>query len=111
VDTFVRFADFDMYICSSPGEGCPDSPYDEWLKRQYITAIEWTGNAAKSAGTTVTASSQKAAAQSPEKARDGYAWGAPMDAATVNGSQRVRRPAAGSNTTSPPQDHQFGDTF
>ncbi|MFJ6538022.1 chitobiase/beta-hexosaminidase C-terminal domain-containing protein [Paenarthrobacter sp. NPDC091711] len=80
VDTFVRFADFDMYICSSPGEGCPDSPYDEWLKRQYITAIEWTGNAVKSAGTTVTASSQKAAAQSPEKARDGYAWGAPMDA-------------------------------
>lgn len=80
VNTFVRFADFDMYICSSPGEGCPDSPYDEWLKRQYITAIEWTGNAAKSAGTTVTASSQKAAAQSPEKARDGYLWGAPMDA-------------------------------
>ncbi|MFJ5955221.1 chitobiase/beta-hexosaminidase C-terminal domain-containing protein [Paenarthrobacter sp. NPDC092416] len=81
VDTFVRFADFDMYLCSSPGEGCPDSPYDEWLKRQYITAIEWVGNAAKSAGTTVTASSQKASAQSPEKARDGYAWGAPMDAA------------------------------
>ncbi|MDI2036749.1 hypothetical protein PJL15_03887 [Paenarthrobacter nitroguajacolicus] len=80
VDTFVRFSDFDKYICSSPGEGCPDSPYDEWLKRQYITAIEWTGNAAKSAGTTVTASSQKAAAQSPEKARDGYAWGSPMDA-------------------------------
>ncbi|WP_405474817.1 chitobiase/beta-hexosaminidase C-terminal domain-containing protein [Paenarthrobacter ilicis] len=80
VDTFVRFSDFDMYICSSPGEGCPDSPYDEWLKRQYITAIEWTGNAAKAAGATVTASSQKAAAQSPEKARDGYAWGAPMDA-------------------------------
>nr|WP_309926995.1 chitobiase/beta-hexosaminidase C-terminal domain-containing protein [Arthrobacter sp. 1088] len=80
VDTFVRFADFDMYICSSPGEGCPDSPYDEWLKRQYITAIEWVGNAAKSAGTTVTASSQKATAQSPEKARDGYAWGTPMDA-------------------------------
>ncbi|WP_284985972.1 chitobiase/beta-hexosaminidase C-terminal domain-containing protein [Arthrobacter sp. fls2-241-R2A-172] len=80
VDTFVRFADFDMYICSSPGEGCPDSPYDEWLKRQYITAIEWTGNAAKSPGTTVTASSQKASAQGPEKARDGYAWGAPMDA-------------------------------
>ncbi|WP_258141793.1 MULTISPECIES: chitobiase/beta-hexosaminidase C-terminal domain-containing protein [unclassified Arthrobacter] len=81
VDTFVRFADFDMYICSSPGEGCPDSPYDEWLKRQYITAIEWTGNGSKSTGTTVTASSQKAAAQSPEKARDGYFWGAPMDAA------------------------------
>lgn len=80
VDTFVRFADFDMYICSSPGEGCPDSPYDEWLKRQYITAIEWTGNAAKSPGTTVSASSQKATAQGPEKARDGYAWGAPMDA-------------------------------
>ena len=80
VDTFVRFADFDMYICSSPGEGCPDSPYDEWLKRQYVTAIEWVGNAAKSTGTTVTASSQKAAAQSPEKARDGYFWGAPMDA-------------------------------
>lgn len=80
VDTFVRFADFDMYICSSPGEGCPDSPYDEWLKRQYITAIEWVGNAAKSTGATVTASSQKAAAQSPEKARDGYFWGAPMDA-------------------------------
>ncbi|MEO3939953.1 chitobiase/beta-hexosaminidase C-terminal domain-containing protein [Paenarthrobacter nicotinovorans] len=80
VDTFVRFSDFDMYICSTPGEGCPDSPYDEWLKRQYITAIEWVGNAAKSAGTTVTASSQKAAAQSPEKARDGYQWGAPMDA-------------------------------
>ncbi|MDR6637319.1 chitobiase/beta-hexosaminidase C-terminal domain-containing protein [Paenarthrobacter nitroguajacolicus] len=80
VDTFVRFADFDMYICSSPGEGCPDSPYDEWLKRQYITAIEWTGNAAKSPGTTVSSSSQKATAQGPEKARDGYAWGAPMDA-------------------------------
>lgn len=80
VDTFVRFADFDMYICSSPGEGCPDSPYDEWLKRQYVTAIEWVGNAAKSTGTTITASSQKAAAQSPEKARDGYFWGAPMDA-------------------------------
>lgn len=80
VDTFVRFADFDMYVCSSPGEGCPDSPYDEWLKRQYITAIEWVGNAAKSAGTTVTASSQKAAAQSPEKVRDGYHWGTPMDA-------------------------------
>lgn len=80
VDTFVRFSDFDMYICNSPGEGCPDSPYDEWLKRQYITAIEWVGNAAKSAGATVTASSQKAAAQSPEKARDGYFWGAPMDA-------------------------------
>ncbi|MCT9868568.1 chitobiase/beta-hexosaminidase C-terminal domain-containing protein [Paenarthrobacter aurescens] len=80
VDTFVRFADFDMYVCSSPGEGCPDSPYDEWLKRQYITAIEWVGNAAKSAGTTVTASSQKATAQGPEKVRDGYQWGAPMDA-------------------------------
>ncbi|AOY72472.1 chitobiase/beta-hexosaminidase C-terminal domain-containing protein [Paenarthrobacter ureafaciens] len=80
VDTFVRFADFDMYLCNSPGEGCPDSPYNEWLKRQYITAIEWVGNAAKSTGTTVSASSQKASAQSPEKARDGYFWGAPMDA-------------------------------
>lgn len=80
VDTFVRFADFDMYVCSSPGEGCPDSPYDEWLKRQYITAIEWVGNASKATGATVTASSQKAAGQSPEKARDGYFWGAPMDA-------------------------------
>ncbi|WP_284974197.1 chitobiase/beta-hexosaminidase C-terminal domain-containing protein [Arthrobacter sp. efr-133-TYG-104] len=80
VDTFVKFAGYDMYICDSPGEGCPDSPYDQWLKRQYITAIEWTGNADKSTGATVTASSQKGPDQSPEKARDGYDWGAPMDA-------------------------------
>ncbi|MFE4198041.1 chitobiase/beta-hexosaminidase C-terminal domain-containing protein [Paenarthrobacter sp. NPDC056912] len=78
VNTFVRFADFDKYLCDSP---CPAPPYSDWLKRQYITAIEWTGNAAKSSGTTVSASSQKASAQGPEKARDGYAWGTPMDAA------------------------------
>ncbi|VXC10157.1 conserved exported hypothetical protein [Arthrobacter sp. 9V] len=77
VNTFRRFAEFDEYLC---GNICPDTPYSDWLKRQYITAIEWTGNAAKSAGTTVSASSQKASAQGPEKARDGYAWGTPMDA-------------------------------
>ncbi|MCF3139020.1 chitobiase/beta-hexosaminidase C-terminal domain-containing protein [Paenarthrobacter sp. AR 02] len=77
VNAFVRFADFDKYLCDTP---CPAPPYSDWLKRQYITAIEWTGNAAKSPGTTVSASSQKASAQSPEKARDGYAWGSPMDA-------------------------------
>ncbi|KIA73798.1 FG-GAP repeat domain-containing protein [Arthrobacter sp. MWB30] len=77
VNTFVRFADFDKYLCDTP---CPAPPYSDWLKRQYITAIEWTGNAAKSAGTTVSASSQKASGQSPDKARDGYAWGTPMDA-------------------------------
>jgi hypothetical protein len=77
VNTFKRFAEFDEYLC---GNICPDTPYSDWLKRQYITAIEWTGNAAKSAGTTVSASSQKASGQSPEKARDGYAWGTPMDA-------------------------------
>ncbi|WP_024819835.1 chitobiase/beta-hexosaminidase C-terminal domain-containing protein [Arthrobacter sp. 31Y] len=77
VNTFRRFAEFDEYLC---GDICPDTPYSDWLKRQYITAIEWTGNAAKSAGTTVSASSQKASGQSPEKVRDGYAWGTPMDA-------------------------------
>ncbi|TQS89594.1 hypothetical protein EU811_20060 [Arthrobacter sp. TS-15] len=77
VNTFRRFAEFDEYLC---GAVCPDTPYSDWLKRQYITSIEWTGNAAKSAGTTVSASSQRASAQSPEKARDGYAWGTPMDA-------------------------------
>lgn len=80
VKAFTTFAPYDHNVCNTPGEGCPDSPYDEWLKRQYITAVEWTGDAAKDSGTTVTASSQKAAAQSPEKARDGYAWGDPMDA-------------------------------
>lgn len=77
VDAFVHFANFDKHLC---GAICPSTPYSDWLKRQYITAIEWTGNAAKSAGTTVSASSQRASAQSPEKARDGYAWGTPMDA-------------------------------
>ncbi|ABM08920.1 chitobiase/beta-hexosaminidase C-terminal domain-containing protein [Paenarthrobacter aurescens] len=77
VNTFRHFAEFDEFLC---GNICPDVPYSDWLKRQYITAIEWTGNAAKSAGTTVSASSQRASGQSPEKARDGYAWGTPMDA-------------------------------
>ncbi|WP_208712298.1 chitobiase/beta-hexosaminidase C-terminal domain-containing protein [Sinomonas sp. R1AF57] len=78
VDAFVTFAGYDHNVCNSPGEGCPDSPYNEWLKREYPTAIQWTKNAAKDSGTTVQASSQASSTQSPDRARDGYAWGAPQ---------------------------------
>jgi hypothetical protein len=79
-DTFVTFSGYDRLICNTPGAGCPDPPYDGWLTREYILAVQQTGNAAVAAGTTVSASSQLSADQSPEKARDGYAWGAPQDA-------------------------------
>ena len=80
-NAFIKFAEYDQNVCNTPGEGCPDSPHDEWLKRQYITAIQWTKNAARTTGTTSSASSQMSASQSPDKGRDGYAWGTPMDAA------------------------------
>ncbi|MGZ6800850.1 MAG: DUF7402 domain-containing protein, partial [Mycobacteriaceae bacterium] len=74
--TFLTFAPYDKYICSGP---CSSTQYDAYMSRQYITAVESTRNAARGSGTTVTASSQKSTAQSAEKARDGYALGAPMD--------------------------------
>ncbi len=78
VNAFVLFADYDHNVCNTPGEGCPDSPHDEWLKRQYTTASVATGNEARASGVTVTASSQ-GSSQAATKARDGYPHGAPVD--------------------------------
>ena len=80
-DAFLTYAEYDRHVCSTPGEGCPDSQHDAWLTRQYLTAIQWTGNAARSPGATPSASSVMSPSQSADRARDGYAWGAPMDAA------------------------------
>lgn len=80
VDAFVLFAESDSNVCNTPGEGCPDSPHDEWLKRQYYTASVHTGNVARNASTTVAASSQASATQAAAKARDGYAQGSPVAA-------------------------------
>lgn len=80
VEAFVLFADYDENVCNTPGEGCPDSPHDEWLKRQYYTASLHTGNVARNASTTVAASSQVSATQAAAKARDGYAQGSPVAA-------------------------------
>ncbi len=81
IEAFVKFAEYDKYLCGDPGEGCPTYPHDVWLARLYHVTVESTGNAAREHGVTVAASSSKATAQRAKKAIDGYPVGAPMDAA------------------------------
>lgn len=78
-DAFRTFAGYDHYLCSNPDEDCPEFPHTVWLERQYVVAVESTGNAAREDAVTVTASSSRSPAQRPEKARDGYPLGAPVD--------------------------------
>ena len=79
IDAFVKFADYDKNLCNNPYEGCPDSPYDLWLERQYLVSVESTKNTARESGATVAASSSKSTAQGAEKAKDGYSVGAPFE--------------------------------
>ena len=72
VDAFVTFAAYDEYLCADPNEDCPTYPHDVWLERQYLVGVESTGNAARGAGVTVSASSSRSPSQRPEKARDGF---------------------------------------
>lgn len=81
IDAFVAFADYDKNLCNNPYEGCPDSPYDSWLERQYLVGVESIKNTARESGVTVAASSSKSTAQSAAKAKDGYSVGAPFEPA------------------------------
>ena len=77
-DAFVTFADYDKRLCNNPDEGCPDSPHDAWLERQYLVEVESTGNAARESGATVAVSTSASPVQGGQKANDGYPVGAPM---------------------------------
>ena len=81
IDAFVTFAAYDMLLCNNPMEGCPDSPHDNWLERQYLVTVESTKNAARESGVTVAVSSSKSTSQGAAKAKDGYPGGAPMNPA------------------------------
>lgn len=85
IDAFVTFAAYDKYLCADPNEPCPTYPHDVWLERQYLVGVESTGNAARGAGVTVSASSSRSPAQRPEKARDGF----PIAAQSATGREWV----------------------
>jgi len=80
-EAFVKFAEYDKYLCGNPAEGCPTYPHDVWLARLYHVTVESTRNAAREDGVAVAASSSSSSSQRPENAVDGYPVGAPMDAA------------------------------
>lgn len=79
IDAFVTFVAYDMFLCADPDQPCPEPPYDVWLERQYLVNVESTRNAAREAGVTVTASSEKSSNQPAHNAMDGYPLGAPVD--------------------------------